>query len=75
MTNNAIKEKLHDFVEHGDEKLLNMLYAVANEYNGGDDYIFTEKDIAEYERRTASRLKGESKVYSWQEAKRIITGK
>lgn len=31
-----IKEELYQFIEGGDQRLINMLYAVAKEYNGED---------------------------------------
>ena len=72
-----IRQKLHQYIEKGDEKLLKLMYAVAKEYNDEDDfeYTFSEDEIKLFEQRTAKRLKGESKTYNWQEAKDIITGK
>ena len=72
-----IRQKLQQYIEKGDEKLLKLMYAVAKEYNDDDDfeYEFSEEEIKLLEQRTERRLKGESKTYSWQEAKDIITGK
>jgi hypothetical protein len=72
-----IRQKLHQFVDKGDDKLLNLLYAVAKAYTGEDDveYEFSEGEIKILEDRKAKRLSGESKIYSWQEAKDFITGK
>lgn len=72
-----IRQKLHQYIDKGDEKLLKLMYAVAKEYNGEDDfeYEFTDEEIKGFEERRAKRLSGESKTYSWQEAKNIITGK
>ncbi len=75
METNVIKEKLHQFVDNGDDKLLNMLYAVANEYSKEEEFVFTSADIEEFEKRRNSRLKGESATFSWQEAKKRITAK
>jgi len=69
-----MKEKLHSLIENGDDKLVKMLYAVAKEY-GEDDYVFTEEDITEFETRSMNITKGTGKAYSWDEAKKIITGK
>ena len=73
----SIREKLHDYVNSGDEKLLKLMYAVAKEYNEDDDfeYSFTPGDIAEFELRSTKRQSGESKTYNWEDAKNIITGK
>jgi hypothetical protein len=73
----SIRQKLHQYIDRGDEKLLKLMYAVAREYNEDDDfeYQFTEEEIKEFEERTAMRLRGESKTYSWKDAKEIIIGK
>lgn len=75
METNVIKEKLHQFVDNGDDKLLNMLYAVANEYSKEEEFVFTSADIEAFEKRRNSRLNGESATFSWQEAKKRITAK
>ena len=72
-----IRQKLHQYVDKGDEKLLKLMYAIAKEYNDDDDfeYEFSDEEIKIFEERRAKRLSGESKTYSWQDAKDIITGK
>ena len=71
-----IRQKLHQYIDKGDEKLLKLMYAVAKEYNDDDDseYQFTDEEIKEFEERSAKWKKGESKAYSWKDAKEIITG-
>lgn len=77
MTAANIRQKLHQYIDKGDEKLLKLMYAVAKEYNEEDDfeYDFSEEEIKLFEERRNKRLSGESKTYSWQEAKNMITGK
>lgn len=72
-----IRQKLHQYVDKGDEKLLKLLYAIAKEYTEDDDfeYEFSEDEIKLFEERRAKRLSGESNTYSWKDAKAIITGK
>jgi hypothetical protein len=72
----SIRQKLHQYIDKGDEKLLKLMYAVAREYNEDDDfeYQFTDEEIKLFEERTAKRLSGDSKIYSWKDAKDIITG-
>ena len=72
-----LRQKLHQYVDKGDEKLLKLMYAVAREYNDEDDfeYQFTEEEIKLFEERNARRQSGESKVYDWKDAKDIILGK
>ena len=77
MTAVNIRQKLHQYIDKGDEKLLKLLYAVAREYNKEDDfgYELSEEEIMLFEKRRAKRLSGESKIYNWQSAKDMITGK
>ncbi len=72
-----IRQKLLNYVDKGDEKLLKLMYAIAKEYNGEDDteYEFSDEELLVFEQRKMKRLGGESKTYSWEEAKGIITGK
>lgn len=71
-----IREKLHQYIDDGDERLLKLMFALAKEYNDDDvDYILTEEDIKAFDERREKRLKGESKTFGWQEAKEMITRK
>jgi hypothetical protein len=74
MESGSLRQKLHQYVDQGDEKLLKLMYAVAKEYNEDDDfeYQFTEEEIKLFEERSAKRLSGESNTYSWKDAKDII---
>ena len=73
----SIREKLHQYVDDSDEKLLKLMFALAKEYNEDDelDYEFTAEEIKEFDELRRRRLSGESKTYSWNEAKNLITQK
>jgi hypothetical protein len=77
MQTTQIRQKLHQYIDNSDEKLLKLMFALAKEYNEDDDfeYEFTADDIREFDDRREKRLSGETKTYSWPEAKDIITGK
>lgn len=77
MKTEIIREKLHQYVDKSDEKLLKLMYALAREYNEDNDfgYDFTEEEIKAFDERRKKRLSGGSKTYTWKEAKEIITGK
>ena len=77
MQTTQIRQKLHQYIDNSDEKLLKLMLALAKEYNDEDDfdYEFTDADIKVFDERREKRLSGESSTYSWQEAKEIITGK
>jgi len=53
------------------------MFALAKEYNEDEDYDFdfSAEDIRQLDERREKRLSGESKTYSWQEAKEIIISK
>lgn len=72
-----IREKLHEYVNNSDEKLLKLLYVLAKEYNDEDDfeYEFSKEELDDFEKRRTKRINGESKTFSWKEAKEMITGK
>ncbi len=74
-----MRTKLHQYIDSGDDKLLKIMYVVAKEYNDeyddSEEYSFSESDMRQFEERKQKRLKGESKTYDWEEAKKIITGK
>lgn len=72
-----IKQKLHQYIDTGDDKLLKLMYAIAKEYNSEEDFdsTFNEEDVKYFDERRAKRLSGENKSYNWKEAKDIITGK
>ena len=72
-----IRQKLHQYVDDGDEKLLKLMFALAKEYNEDNDVdlVFTDEDIKLFDERRERRLKGESKTFGWQEAKEMITRK
>jgi len=72
-----IREKLHQYIDDSDEKLLKLMLALAKEYNEENDslYEFSAEDIRELDALREKRLSGESKTYNWHEAKKIITQK
>jgi len=77
METTTIREKLHEYIDNSDEKLIKIMFAIAKEYNKDDelDYEFTAEDIKEFDERRQKRLSGETVLYSWDEAKKLITGK
>lgn len=77
MQTTAIRQKLHQYIDNSDEKLLKMMLAIAKEYNEEEnlEYEFTAEDIKVLDERRQKRLKGESTVHSWDEIKNAITNK
>lgn len=63
-----LKDKLHEEIEHSDEKLLKMIYALVTEYHADTDDINDARMklvLAEREQY----LKGEGHTYTWQQVK------
>jgi hypothetical protein len=77
MQTTVIREKLHQYIDSSDEKLLKLMLALAKEYNDEDnfDYEFTSDEIKILDQRREDRISGKSKTYTWEEAKDIIIGK
>ncbi|RFM29052.1 hypothetical protein [Deminuibacter soli] len=73
----SMRQKLHQYIDKSDDKLLKLMYALAKEYNGDDDFEFefTAAEIQGFEQRREQRLSGTSETYNWNDAKDIITGK
>jgi len=75
MENVIMKEELQKYIDTGDEKLLKIMYAVAKEYTEPEDeYELTDEQIQELDKIRQMRLSGESRGYSWDDAKKFITG-
>ena len=76
MQTSAIRQKLHQYIDNSDDKLLKLMFALAKEYNEDEfEYAFTDEDIKIFDERREKRISGKSSTHSWQEAKEIITGK
>lgn len=76
MDTTNIKEQLHECIDKGDERLLRLIYALVKEYNDDNtQYQFSEEDINQFDERRQMRLSGESRTYTWEETKAIVTGK
>jgi hypothetical protein len=75
METTTIQQELYSYIDNSDEKLLKLMLALAKDYTGDDDfeYDFTAEDIEVLDRNREKRLNGESKTYTWEEAKNIIT--
>ena len=73
----SIRQRLHQYIDKSDDKLLKLMYALIREYNeeGDLEYEFTAEEIQLFDERREKRLTGESKTYSWEDAKEIIIGK
>ena len=76
MQTTTIRQKLHQYIDSSDEKLLKLMLALAKEYNEDDldEYEFTPEDIKLFDERRQKRMDGNSKTYTWNEARDLIIG-
>jgi len=53
MQTTQIRQKLHQYIDNSDEKLLKLLFSLAKEYNEDDDfdYEFSAEDIKTFDER------------------------
>lgn len=70
-----IKEKLHEYIEQSDDKLLKMIYALVKEYNEDEPFNLDEERKKLIEAERERYLKGEGKSYSWDEVKQMAINK
>lgn len=76
MSTAEIKQKLQQYIDTGDEKLLKLMYAIAREYNDDEkEYELNDAEMQMLEERWENYKSGKSKSYTWEEAKAIITSK
>jgi hypothetical protein len=72
METTTIRQKLHQYIDNSDEKLLKMMFAIAKEYNEEEyfEYEVTPEEIKILNERRQKRLSGESTIHSWEDVKK-----
>ncbi len=68
-----IREELHAFINRADDRVLNMIYGLMKA--DVEEHPLTSEQVTDLDNRIASHKKGESKSFSWEEARKIIEGK
>lgn len=64
-----IKEELHEFIEQADDRVLNLIYGMMKADN---DVTLTLGQQEELDKRISRHKMGESKSYSWAQAREQI---
>lgn len=64
-----IREQLHDFIDIADEDALTLIYAIMQR---DDDYTLTEEQQRLLRLTVQAHEEGQSKSYTWAEARAII---
>jgi len=67
----VVKEKLHDYIEHADDKKIKALYTLL-ESEIEPDYELSEADMIELDRRWDNYLSGKSKSIPLEESMKNI---
>lgn len=76
-TASSIKEKLHQTIDSiDDDKILEAFYIILGSYrNVAEEYVLSDKDLKELEKRETDHIAGKSKSYATDELKKIINEK
>jgi hypothetical protein len=64
-----IREELHQFINQADERVLNLIYGMMK---ADSENLLTDEQQDDLDKRIARHKKGESKSYSWSEARAQI---
>ena len=70
MGTSQIREELHEFINHADERVLNLIYGMMKA--DSEPGILTAEQQEDLDKRIASHKKGDSKSYSRSEARTQI---
>jgi putative addiction module component (TIGR02574 family) len=65
-----IREELHQFINQADERILNLIYGMMKADSDKD--ILTNEQQQDLDKRIDRHKKGESKSYTWSEARAQI---
>ena len=67
MTLISVKEKLHDYIDHADDKKIKSLYTMLQS-DIEQDFELTDSDMKELDSRWEDYLSGKTKSYTLEEA-------
>lgn len=74
MTTVQIRKKVKDYIDQADDRLLNMVYKMMQEYSESG-YDLDEKTYSLLEKRRKDHLAGKGKSYTIKEVRKIVTAK
>jgi len=69
MSSTKIREKLHDYIERGDDRFLKIVYAMAKEYLEGEpsQYELSDEQVKVLNERRQRYLSGEGETFTLKE--------
>ncbi len=62
-----IREELHQFIDRADERVLNQIHGMMK--SASENTILTERQQKDLDMRVDRHKRGESKSYTWSEAR------
>jgi len=74
MTTIKIREKVFEYINHADDRILKAIYAMLKEYEDtpAEKSVLSDKQYEEIERRWKNHKSGKSKSYSLEEVKKRL---
>jgi len=74
MTTVKIRQKVFDYINNADERILKAVYAMLKEYEEAPDErsVLTDEQYKEMERRLRNHKNGKSKSYSVKEVRQYV---
>ncbi len=73
MTATAIRKKLINYFENADDKKIKAVYTIfEDQINEPSDFSLTSEQLDILNKERKNHLKGNTKSYSWKQAKEII---
>lgn len=63
----ALKKTVLKYVEEADERLLEMMLSLAENYENNASSVLSESDYQKMDNRRLNHLKEKSESYSWEE--------
>ncbi len=76
MTTTSIRKKLINYIAGADEKKVKGMYLLfEDEIESEKSFILSDAQLKILDQERKAHINGESKSYTWAEAKKIIRGK
>ena len=69
METEIMRKELREAIDNGDDALVEAIYEMLKDYETDE---ITEEEIKELDELRRKRISGESKTFTWEEAKEII---
>jgi hypothetical protein len=72
MTFNAVKEKLHGYIDHADEKKVKAIYTLVEDEIEETGYVYDDETLDMLEERREEYIKGNVKGFTVEESMEFV---